>query len=160
MFWLFRVALSAVNHAQTSRRRRPLSEHCAPINLDAAQNRPPPPDIYSGVNGLVFEFHATFAICRFVEYLHVQDSAVITIRVKFEEIVQGGAISRIARCDFESILLLLFLLRDPGKRYRGEGSREIQRASVFPGNTRCTRINHGPQLQICSGVFLFHQIAI
>ena len=33
MFWLFRVALSSVNHVQTSRRRRPLSEHCVRINL-------------------------------------------------------------------------------------------------------------------------------
>ena len=89
MFWLFRVALSAVNHAQTSRRRRPLSEHCAPINLDAAlraKSRPLPP-ISARRNGarlsIRCNFHRlSFPIHVYYIYIYIQESFLFTLSLR------------------------------------------------------------------------------
>lgn len=78
------MALSAVNHAQTSRRRRPLSEHCAPINLDAAlraKSRPLPPISARGSPFNSMQL-SPFVVSYTRIYIYIQESFLFTLSLR------------------------------------------------------------------------------
>ena len=155
MFWLFRVALSAVNHAQTSRRRRPLSQHCA-RNQSACKSHTASKSSRSRTEIVSFSVrHPRKVPVSF---------ARLFARIKLTQENRG---TRVTNRDSYPIDPIPLQRRDGGQRrfaisQRGgvaaRWNERIRGKTCRPAGV--TRINHKRALQICRGVFLFQRITI